>query len=228
MKPPPWSYSSLDSLIGCPRKHYEVKVAKNVEDVQGEAALKGTEMHKHFEDRLGPGKIALPDYMAGFEPFMQEIEGMGGTILVERKVGLTKKLEPCDFYASDVWWRGVIDVEVRKPDGTITIVDYKTGKPHNKMRQLHLFSLYGFVTGATMVESMFYWTQTKARTRIKLPRQQMGPILQSLVPDLTEYVEAFRLDLWPAKPSGLCAKYCNVVDCEFHGVRWSTDWGLRR
>ena len=179
-------------------------------------------MHKEFEDRLGPNKVPLPtpDMRVAHESFMQEIESWGGQLWTERKVGLTRKLEPCEFFAPDVWWRGVIDVQVNRPgDEKVTsIVDYKTGKKHDKMRQLHLFSLYAFLAdGAEKAESMYYWTETCQRTRIIMPRAQIKPIMQSLVADLNFYVDCFRNDQWPPKQNYLCKNYCGVTECEFHG-----------
>jgi hypothetical protein len=42
-------------------------------------------------------------------------------------MGLTENLEACDFYASDVWFRGIADLVILD-DEVATVVDYKTGK----------------------------------------------------------------------------------------------------
>lgn len=218
MKPPPWSFSSLDTFTTCARKYHEERVLKTVVDVETEAQRYGTWVHKCFEDRIALGK-KLPFELIIHEPFMEEIDAMGlkGQVMCERRVGLTKALKPCGFFDKDVWWRGVLDVHIKMPDGKAVIVDYKTGRPHTKMRQLHLFSIYAMLEGATEVESVFYWTKTYAPTRIKLPRQQLGPLLKNLVPDLNDYVEAFKLDIWHPTPNGLCKNWCGVTGCEFHG-----------
>lgn len=220
-KPPAWSFSSLDTMTTCARKYYEERITKSVVQEETAAQAKGTRMHKEFEDRLGPSKVQLPvESRVPHESFMKEIESWGGQLFTERRVGLNKKLEPCDFFAKDVWWRGVVDVQVnRDGDEKVTsIVDYKTGKKHDKVRQLHLFSLYAFLAdGAVKAESMFYWTETCSRTRIILPRTQIKPIMQSLLADLTFYTECFKHDQWPPKQNYLCKSYCGVVQCEFHG-----------
>ena len=219
MRPPAWSYSGLDTFSTCARKFWAEKVVKTVPDMPTAAKAAGIRAHKAFEDRLDQGAAAapLPADLAHHETLMQEIEEGPGRIYTERKVGLTSKLKPCGFFDKDVWWRGVLDVHKVKPDGTSLIVDYKNGKQHNKMRQLWLFGLYGFIEGQEMVESFYYWIQTSTRTRIKMPAAQAPMILRSLVPDLTAYKEAYDTDIWRPTRNGLCKNYCGVTECEFHG-----------
>ena len=219
-KPRPWSFSSLSTFTTCPRRYFEEQIAKSVPKEETEAQLAGTRAHSAFEFRL-KDKTPLPADLAGHEPLMKEIEAGPGEIQTELKYGLNRRLEPVGFYAPDVWHRGIIDVRKRRPDGSSLIVDYKTGRPKNEMRQLHLFSAYCFLDGDGVVESYYYWTKTKVKnangTPIKMPKQQLGPIMASLVPDLTAYVQAFRDDIWPPKRNHFCKNYCGVVGCEFHG-----------
>lgn len=217
MKPRAWSFSALELFTTCARKYHEERITKSVVDEDTEAKSEGLRQHKHFEDRLGPGKVALPEYMAQHEGFMRGIEAKAVSIQVERKVALNAQLQPCGFFDRDCWWRGVIDVEATLPDGSVVIVDYKTGKPHNKVRQLHLFAIHAFVRGAPLAECMFYWTRTLTTSKIVLPQTQFGPLLKGIVPDLREYVDAFKFDIWPPKPNGLCQNHCAVTECEFHG-----------
>jgi CRISPR/Cas system-associated exonuclease Cas4 (RecB family) len=228
LQPQPWSFSSLSTYVTCPRKYWAQYVGKTlVKSPPTPAQQYGTETHKHFEDRLAVGR-QLPEHLAQHEPLMQEIEkpfpepGKRSVIYTERKVGINRKLEPTGFYDADVWWRGVIDVQKVNPDGTATIVDYKTGKVKNEMRQLWLFSMYGFLTGSHTVEALYYWTETKTRTRVVLPAVHLPTILNGLVPDLTAYKQSFRDDTWPPTPNGLCQKYCDVVGCEFRGKAQQT------
>ena len=221
--PRPWSFSSLDSFLDCPRRYHEEKVLKTVVQIETEAQRAGIEVHKAFENRLllGPVDGALPAKYAQHEGYMQGIEAGPGTVKTERKYGITIKLKPCGFYDNEVWHRGIIDVQKSRPDGTGRIVDFKNGKKHNKVRQLHLFSLYGFIEGHSQMQSEFYWTQDRSTSPITLPASHAPVILSSLVPDLTQYKEAWRDNVWPPRRSGLCANYCPVVGCEFHGKRMS-------
>jgi hypothetical protein len=64
----------------------------------------------------------------------------------ELKLGLTKDLEPCEFFGDNVWWRGAIDLLILdKENKTATIIDYKTGKSqYADTRQLGLLSIAVF------------------------------------------------------------------------------------
>ena len=50
-----------------------------------------------------------------------------GDKLCEIKLGITENLEACDFYAKDVWFRGIADLVILDDD-LAWVVDYKTGK----------------------------------------------------------------------------------------------------
>ena len=45
-----WSYSSLKTFQQCPKKYYHLKIAKDIVDQGGEAAVYGTLVHKAAED----------------------------------------------------------------------------------------------------------------------------------------------------------------------------------
>ena len=214
--PRPWSFTSLDCFVTCPRQYHEKYVLKSVPYVETEAQAEGTRAHKAFEDRLGTG-VPLPAKYAEHEPYMRAIEARGGAITTERKVALNRSLEPCAYFAKDVWWRGVIDVHQRCDDNTHYISDYKTGRKKPKPRQLQEFAIYAIASGAEVVQAEFYWTQDKTRTPLTFPASHFGHLLQSHVPDLKLYVDAYKYDQWLPKHNPLCRNYCEVVGCEFHG-----------
>ena len=57
-----WSFSSLKTFQQCPKKYYHLKVAKDVKDTTGEAALYGTEMHLAAEEYIRDGKDLPPKF----------------------------------------------------------------------------------------------------------------------------------------------------------------------
>ena len=118
------------------------------------------------------------------------------------------------FDAPDVWWRGIIDY-VKRDGPDAVIVDYKTGKPHQKFGQLKLFALYLFAKHPeiTQVQVLYYWTKTQTMTGALYTREMVGALWQEFVPNLKQYVEAFRTDTWQPRPSGLCG-WCPVKLCE--------------
>lgn len=214
MKPKPWSYSALDKFINCPRQYYEVRIAKSVVEVESPQMHWGTTVHKYFEDRQKHG-IALPPEVSQHETFMRMIAELPGEYDTEQQVALSRRGVPTAFDASDVWWRGIIDY-VKRHESTATIVDYKTGKPHKKFGQLKLFALYVFARYPDIrtVDVQFYWTQTSTSTHQTYTREQSSVLWSEFVPNLKQYVEAFAMDLWQPRPSGLCYGWCPVRQCE--------------
>lgn len=215
MKPQPWSHSRLSSFENCPRQFYEVTVAKTVQDVKGEATIWGEEVHKHFEARLGDG-VALPAILETHNEFMEYLDNLPGEKLVEAKIALNTQLEPCAFFGSDVWYRGVIDYG--KINGAYAqLYDHKTGKVHSKFDQLKLFALYTFAAYPEVeeVRAEYYWTQTKSTSGQSYTRDMIPQLWAQFVPALKQYAEAYRTNTWQPRPSGLCNGWCPVTGCEY-------------
>lgn len=217
--PKPWSYSGLETFKSCPRKFYAENVAKTVPRTESDAQRYGTAVHLAFEQRQRDGRPLDPELIL-HEPKMREIERkrVEGTQRVETKFGLNRKLEPCDFFDPNVWHRGVIDYEADLGTGVLHVVDYKTGKVKPKFLQLKLYGLYEMLCGANRVKAEFYWTQTRDSTNFPMDRSMIKPILLEVLPDLCQYRDAFHHDIWQPRQNGLCAKWCDVKDCEFQGA----------
>ena len=215
MSVPPWSHSRLDAFISCPRKFHGQYVTKQYTDPPGEKQLYGTRVHLDFEHNQAIG-AELPDDLKRHQPFMDEIR-VGKLIGVERKVALNKRLEPCEYFDKDVWWRGVIDLHRELQPGHCRIVDYKTGKPHSKMHQLHEYAVYAFAEGYERAEVMYYWTQNMNTTKLVFTSISRDALLRGMAGDLMQYATAFKTDIWRPRKNGLCKDYCPVKDCEYYG-----------
>jgi len=217
MKPLPWSHTSLDDFVNCPLAYYEKRVAKSVIETRSDQMIWGEEVHKHFELRIAEDK-PLPQDVAAHEPYMRRLLALPGPRgLAEQKIALNTRLQPCGFFDADVWYRGVIDFMHVASDQTATVVDYKTGKPHSKFKQLKLFALWVFAQYPAIktVKVRYYWTQTFNETGEIYQRSQIRALWQEFMPDLKQYAQAFREDIWQPRQSGLCYGWCPVVDCEF-------------
>jgi hypothetical protein len=216
MKPQPWSHSRLESFINCPRSFYEKTVAKSVVETQGKEAKWGEYVHKVFENyQRGPGST-LPAELASHLPFMKKIQDWQGTPGLEEKIALNRRLEPCDYFDQEVWYRGIIDF--RKNIGSFSrLVDYKTGKVHNKFGQLRAFSLWVFAKFPEVdtVFTHYYWTKTGEPSMKMFHRSQIPQMWAEFIPDLKQYKEAFVTDTWQPRQSGLCRGWCPVQTCEF-------------
>lgn len=218
MNPLPWSYSALDTFKTCPRQYHWKYILKNKEE-KSPQIIWGEEVHKHFEDRQATG-VPLPDNLTEHEPFMQQLDDLPGIHNTEMKIALDVNRKPCNFFQNNVWYRGVIDY-IKVDKDKATVIDYKTGKPHQKFDQLKLFALHTFVLYPTVdtVETGFYWTQTKELTPMFYRRDDAKVLWKAFVPDLMQYAEAFETDVWQARKSGLCKAWCPVMECEFNGRR---------
>lgn len=220
MKPRPWSHSALDDFHNCPRAYYEKRIAKSVVEERSQEVLWGEWVHKQFENRVRHG-TPLPDTLTEFEEYIQHLMALPGAKDAERKIALNKQLEPCDFFDKEVWFRGVIDFS-QIYRGRALLIDYKTGKPHQKFGQLKLFALHTFHEYATVDEARceFYWTKSKTSTGETYTRDMMSDLWAEFAPKLKQYVEAFRTDTWQPRPSGLCRAHCAVLACEHNGRGW--------
>lgn len=214
MKPLPWSYTALEDFVNCPRSYHAKRVLKTVKEEKSEQMIWGERVHKAFELRQMEG-TKLPAELAAHEQFMERLKAMPGLKWVEQKVALNKKLEPCEFLGPDVWWRGIIDFKKVHREHAV-IVDYKTGKVHSKFQQLTLFALHTFAEHPDVeaVDVMFYWTQTGTQSAQAYKRSQIPELWAKFVPNLKQYAQAFKEDLWQPRPSGLCNGWCPVKDCE--------------
>lgn len=211
--PLPWSPSALAQFRNCPKQYHEVRVVKSVKDVPGEQQLWGLKVHKCFEDRQSVG-TPLPPELETHETYMKKLAAWEGVSLTEQKVGLDKRGQPCNFFDRDVWMRQVIDF--KNIDGeTARIVDYKTGKVHDKFEQLALNALHTFALHPVqIVDARYYWTTTYSETRRVWDRKQIKELWAQFIPDLRQYAEAFKTDTWQPRPSGLCNGWCPVKTCE--------------
>lgn len=219
MTPKPWSHSALGQFENCPRQYYEVRIAKSVVETKGEAVIWGEVVHEHFEHRLRDG-LALPPELAHHEPYMAFLDAMPGEKLVEAKIALDRKMQPCEFFDPDVWYRGVIDYG--KVHGRYArLIDHKTGKHHSKFGQLKLFALHTFVAYPEVeeVRAEYYWTQTMTCGGETYTRDQIPALWGEFLPTLRQYAQAFKTDVWQPRQSGLCRGWCPVTDCEFWAPR---------
>lgn len=217
MVPKPWSHSALEDFMNCARAYAAKRVFKTVVEETSDQMLHGLYVHKAFENWQNfCTPTLLPDDLVEHEPFMLELSKHVGEHFVERKVALNKQLQPCEFFAKDVWWRGIIDFTAIAYQFA-SIVDYKTGKQHGKSRQLKENALWVFAAHPDVKEisTRYYWTKTQTTTGEVYRREQIPALWAEIVPDLKLYLEAFKTDTWKPKPSGLCYGWCPVTDCEY-------------
>ena len=213
--PIPWSYSLLDKFVTCPAQFHAIKVVKTAADTTGAAGEYGQYVHKAFENRLRHG-TPLPSDLVQHDDKLVELSKLPGEKFYERRIAINRKLAPSEFFGRTVWSRGVIDFLAVRGERA-WVVDYKTGKriPNNK--QLKLCALYVFYnhTAVQQVEGSYYMTMggLKQPAPVTFLRNQIPELWATFTPDLKQYVEAFKTDIWQERPSGLCRGWCPVTHC---------------
>lgn len=216
-KIPPWSYSSLTAFETCPRQYKLLKIDKVVPFKETEAIKHGNEVHKALELRL-KDKVPLPEKYMQYESIAAKLDKPG--VFVEQELALTRNLVPCGWWDKSCWTRGKIDVGV-KNGGAVLLGDYKTGKVKPESSQLELFAAMKMSEDKTITraKTMFIWLAHGKTTVQDVHRDDVPTIWSNFMARVNRLDNAYQQDKWPAKPSGLCAKWCAVgkKHCEFCG-----------
>ena len=213
-----WSYSSIKTFDQCPKKYFHLKVAKDVKDDPGEAAVYGTQVHEAAELFVKDG-TPIPEKFAYMRPIVEPLASKKGEKLTELKLGLRKQgdeFEVCGFFDKDVWYRGIVDLLILDGDRA-WMIDYKTGKnaKYADMKQLDLMA------GALFVR---YPDLKTIKSGLAYVVSQEFPKKTHVREDLNKYLSVFdtqldRLDaalengVWNAQTSPLCG-WCPVTTCE--------------
>jgi hypothetical protein len=247
LKPPaviPASHSSMDSYTQCPKKHYHLKIMKDVKEAPSEQMIWGIDVHQRCENNIKLGQ-PLPANMKTYQWALDLVNGMKKSMGVwaELDVAITKEHTPTGFWDRDAWMRGKIDVLAMNEAHTSAFNgDWKTGKVKPNSQQLLLSTLMCFDNYATLerVKTGFLWLAeadpAKRITQqlfIKLDNDTLQttddkgrPITMTFdeawepFVDTIEQMEwSLKHDTWPAKPSGLCKAWCPVLSCPHNGKR---------
>jgi len=74
------------------------------------------------------------------------------------------------------------------------------------------------------IEFKFIWSDVEGRTEdvyhFDKERDTVN-LHETMLATPTKIQYSMDNDLWEPNPSGLCGKYCEVEDCEYHGKYWS-------
>ena len=213
-----WSWSALESFETCAKRYWHLNVAKDYkEDQQGEALVYGKMVHKAFEHRVLKG-TALPLDLRHLEKLVAPFAEVGGTKLGEQKLAINEDFELTGWFDSDVWCRSVLDLTII--DGEYAVmVDWKTGKQKDDVGQLELGSaiLFAALPEVDTIHAAYVWTKTKKKTPLTLTREMLPAIWNNLMPRVKRYQVAHATTEFPARPSGLCKRYCPVTGCPHNG-----------
>lgn len=221
-KLPPWSYSMLDAIETCPRQAYHKYILREREP-ETEAQRWGTEVHKHLEENVRDGK-ELPASCVAYAPLAESVRRIAAArdlqVLTEHKMGVTDKLRPCEFFAPEVWGRGVADVALLDAQHA-WLGDWKTGKTKEKDFQVKVFAALAFATWPHLeqITACNLWLKTGMVGQPyvffrKDAAQMWAGILQRV--EAAERMAATDQP-WPCRPNGLCREWCGIKSCAHNG-----------
>lgn len=212
-----WSYSKLKNFEVCPKRMYEVDVAKNYQDSGGEALTWGNAVHDALAKAL-KNNTDLPAEMKEYQYWIDRVRRGTGTLQVEQKYAITRQFQKTEYFAKDVWYRGIGDV-IRLNDDVALIVDWKTGKVLEDSVQLMLMAqcLFSHFPQLKFVRSSFVWLKEDCETPELFSRQEVADQWVGLLDRVNGMEQAAKDMNYPPKPGRLCRSYCPVTSCPFHG-----------
>lgn len=233
-----WSYSRYKAFDSCPKRHYEVDIAKNYKD-ESEQLKWGNDVHEALAaavEKDTPLPDSLQDYSLwveemrsgefasdGLPSWIRHLADPDAIVFVEKQYAITKDFQPTEWFAPNVWFRGICDVVRFDPTMTVGLArDYKTGKVLHDTRQLMLMSQCLFVHIPTLkrLRTEFVWLKEGCISPETFDRGTIMREWAPLMPQVKIMEEASKTNNYPPKPCGLCARYCPVISCSYHGKRY--------
>ena len=221
VKIPSWSFSGMKNFEQCPRQYHELKVLKNYPQEETEAQLYGTLFHEAAEYYIRDG-TPLPPHFNYVKSTLDNLCSFQGEKLCEYKMALTENLEPCEFDAPNVWWRGVADlIIVNRDTSSAKIVDYKTGKSakYADTGQLELMTLalFKYFPEIKKVKAGLLFVVSKDFVKANYDRTQEAALWAKWLRSYERMKLAYHNNVWNPKTSGLCKKHCAVLSCCHNG-----------
>jgi hypothetical protein len=213
------SYTFFNELENCPRKAYEVRVARSVQRMESEAARWGNYVHDAMEKRIGDGKPLPPDDedLVKFEPYALAFEGKGA--ITEMKLGITRDGHPTRFWGPDCYIAGKVDVTLVLGNH-VDITDWKTGK--DTYETPFELELHALLLAAKFAPNAFTYTARYAYIgRMDGSRDKIGQTYDvsnvgatwAKVNALMHRAYQYQANgHWPEIPNALCG-WCDVVQC---------------
>lgn len=215
----PWSFSRIKDFDTCPKQFYHKHILKELPFEETEATRYGNQFHKAAEEFIRNG-TPVPDRFAFARPTLEALDAKPGDKFCEYKFGLTRELEPCSFYAKDVWFRGIIDLLIVHEDRA-WIVDYKTGKSsrYAETGQLELMALatFKFFPHVTSVNAGLVFVVADEFVKDKYALETEGEMWAKWLGEYAKMEKAAETGVWNPKPSGLCRAHCKVLECPHNG-----------
>lgn len=218
-KPFSWSYSKLKNFETCPKRYYNIDVAKIVKEEESEQLAYGNTLHKVLADAIS-GKAPLPDHFKHMQPWVDKVTAGGNaTILVEQQLAIRSDFSATEWFGKDAWYRGIADV-IKVVGPVAAVLDWKTGKILEDGVQLALMAQCVFAHHPSIqkIRTEFVWLKEDATTRADFTREDMVKVWAGTLPRVHLLENAHKTAHFPPKPGNLCRRWCPVEACSHHGI----------
>lgn len=214
-----WSYSSIKTFDQCPKKYYHLRVKKDYKDEDSTATIYGKELHSAAEEFIKSG-TPIPAKFSFLAPTLEALNKIEGEKHCELKLGVAKRdgrFVACDFFAKDVWWRGIADLLIVNENKKVAyLVDYKTSKnaKYADTKQLDLLAGAVFVHFPKVMEIKSALLFVVSEEIVKKEHEFMlkSSYLNCMEPELIRLDAAMKTDVWNPNSGPLC-KFCPVTEC---------------
>ncbi len=221
VKPFSFSWTKIKNFEVCPKRHYEVDIAKTTKEPENESLAHGNVVHEIMAKRCGPLREAIPQgYPDHYEKWAAKVVNDGtGEFLVEDNIAINKNFQVVDNFAKDAWCRVKLDF-VRVIDNVALAADWKTGAikdEGNVQLALVAMCLFAKYPQLQAVRSCYVWLKEDAETSETFYRDDIPTVWRAIWPRI-EALESAHVNMnYPPKPGGMCIKYCKVTACPFNG-----------
>ena len=241
-KPFAWSFSKLKNFETCPRRHWHCDMKRDITEEMSDAVLWGNKLHDALASAIGTDDNHLRERRdrieqrplaaeyARYQPWVSKLlaaRAAGAKVYVEQGLAITRGFKPCWWFDREAWFRAKIDVKVVTADGRMAAAyDWKTGARKMESVQLLLSALAVMLHEPAIeaVRTEFVWFKEMKDTdpfdcidRVSFRRNEMSAAWNSVAPRVKLIEQAFADRHYPAKPSGLCRRWCPVTTCEHNG-----------
>jgi hypothetical protein len=210
-----WSFSKLKNFETCPKRHLEIDILKNYREAEepGGPLDWGNRVHAALHATLGKG-TPLPPEMRDYQKYVDMVGKLPGKLFVEQKYAITVDFGPTQYFAPNVWYRGIGDV-VKIAGTRGTILDWKTGAIKVDSVQLMLMAqcLFSHFPTIQRVHTGYIWLKDDATTVEVYDRRDMASSWVGLLDRVSQLEHAAATQSYPPKPSGLCIRHCPVESC---------------
>ena len=215
-----FSHSSLKDFQNCPRKYYEVKVLEKYPREETEATAYGTQLHEQCELHIRDGR-PLDQNFRFLQPVLDKLKAMPGRKYPEYEMALTKDLRVCNFHAPDRWVRGIADLIIVDDDNlTARVFDYKSGSdkyPDTSQLELMALMIFKHFPHIRSVSGGLLVVLKNSVRKCKVELDMQDKMWWKYREEVARIEQAHATGVWNPKQSGLCRKWCPVLDCSFNG-----------